>query len=296
MTSAVALRDLGEAAWTAHDLFPPSIARPDRRNLAESVRLLRDVDGLTIRTIAAHLGISRSYASSLYHDPTGDGDRERKKRYCGKCVDCDGPTCGGDGREKAPERCAKCAIAKQHDDRFWTREQILEGIRVAGEILGRQATVTDFMPSPSIRAHFSPERWAEIEILHAAALLRGIRLPAASCIAREFGGFTEALAALGLEPTPTGHPSHRIPGRHGKRGIIRLPEGGALTEVEESAEEPPKPLSVADRFAFARETLSLQAPHPRDREFIALVERELDSARARALLVLADALGSEPEE
>lgn len=60
------------------------------------------------REIAERLGISRSYAASLVRDPDGTVERERKARYAGVCAECGGPTCGADGRGKAPKRCMAC--------------------------------------------------------------------------------------------------------------------------------------------------------------------------------------------
>jgi hypothetical protein len=65
------------------------------------------------REIAERLGVSRSYASALVNDPDGSADRERKKRYAGVCDRCGGPTCGSDGRAKAPKTCMSCLVANE---------------------------------------------------------------------------------------------------------------------------------------------------------------------------------------
>lgn len=66
---------------------------------------------LTSNEISNLLGVSRSYASALIHDPTGEQDRERKKRYGGVCEKCGGPTDGSSGRAKAPKVCMGCLLA-----------------------------------------------------------------------------------------------------------------------------------------------------------------------------------------
>lgn len=87
---------------------------------AEAVRL--KAEGLNGIQIAERMGISRAYAYGLLNDPTGDGDRQRKKQYAGECIDCGGPTDGSNGRGNAPKRCAHCE-QHQNDER---NAQIIE--------------------------------------------------------------------------------------------------------------------------------------------------------------------------
>lgn len=81
-----------------------------REQRVEAIARLADDLGRTPlrREIAEHLGISISYASALVADPDGSLERERKARYAGTCEKCGGPTCGSDGRAKAPKQCMAC--------------------------------------------------------------------------------------------------------------------------------------------------------------------------------------------
>lgn len=64
------------------------------------------------KEIAAELGVSRSYAGGLRSDPTGEKDRARKASYRGVCVECGGPTDGGNGPAHQSLRCHYCAQGK----------------------------------------------------------------------------------------------------------------------------------------------------------------------------------------
>lgn len=103
-------------------------ATPARLALAEQVRRLRD-EGVTHREIAARLGISRSYANDLDHDPDGTNARARKDSYRGSCVDCGGPT--------TANRCKDCARVLARKERKWTRETVIDAIQRFAAANGR---------------------------------------------------------------------------------------------------------------------------------------------------------------
>lgn len=113
-------------------------ASPERLALAKRVAALRRA-AWYFPEIANELGISTSYASSLWYDPDGAKDRARKKRYAGKCEKCGGPTTGSLGRARAPKVCAKCASVK-----VWTHERVLDAIRRYAAANGRPPTATDW--------------------------------------------------------------------------------------------------------------------------------------------------------
>lgn len=181
-------------------------ATSERLAIAAVVKRLRDEDGLLWRQIAEQLEISRSYAQALYGDPDGAKARARKDSYAGVCVDCGGPTTGSEGRgPKRPRRCLDCRARYQHTDRHWVPEQIIATFLEFSEKVGRSPTVVDsHFRSPSIAAAISPERLAEAQ--DAWAL---VQLPSHGTVVREFGSWPKAVAAAGLEPAPTGAPSHR---------------------------------------------------------------------------------------
>jgi hypothetical protein len=201
---AVAVRDLGEAAWTSRDLYPVLLAiRGDRRALAVLVADLRE-QGLKFREIAERLGISRSYASLLSCDPDGSRERDRKAGYGGQCKDCGAPTDGSNGRDLAPSRCAACSIAHQHDERYWTRDRIVEAFKAAGELLGRAPAVVDWQARmPSVRQKVSARRLEEAEPLQ-AAMDDGFKFPPPQIVRREFGSWSAARVAAGFDPSPNG--------------------------------------------------------------------------------------------
>lgn len=97
--------------------------------------------GFLIKDVAAELGISRSYASGLLRDPTGELDSIRKRQYMGKCEDCGGPTAwkkGGHAR-----RCKTCAA--KNAPHYWTKEKIIEAIQRFAEANGRRPVATEWL-------------------------------------------------------------------------------------------------------------------------------------------------------
>lgn len=108
--------------------------------------------------IARALGVSGSFVSALVNDPTGDGERERKRRYQGVCIDCGGPTQGGDGRgPKASRRCASCARKFQIDQRYWTRERVIDAIQRFARENGRPPYATDWSHAPGAGYPFASQ-------------------------------------------------------------------------------------------------------------------------------------------
>ena len=178
----------------------------ERAALAERVRVLRDEEGLLYREIVDRLGISYSYAQSLYTDPDGAKARTRKNSYRQPCPRCGGPMTGSDGRSGAPGLCADCSRRAQHDDRFWTAERIVETFRLFHDRYGRSPSVLDTGQgqSPSQRRNKSAVRLADADRVRSEFML-----PHAAVVAREFGSWKDALAAAGLPANPTGAHAHR---------------------------------------------------------------------------------------
>jgi hypothetical protein len=86
---------------------------PRAAKVEEALRLI-SVERLTKAQVAERFGMKASALRNLLSDPDGSKQRERRKRYQGRCVDCRGPTDGGNGRGKAPQRCIRCVR-----DPFW---------------------------------------------------------------------------------------------------------------------------------------------------------------------------------
>lgn len=108
----------------------PRGVTPERLALAARAREIRD-GGALIQDIAAELGVSRSYASELLHDPDGSRARARKDSYAGVCEDCGGPTSGCNGRANAPRLCGVCAAARQRGPDHGIPARYNEGCRCA---------------------------------------------------------------------------------------------------------------------------------------------------------------------
>lgn len=91
-----------------------------------AVALRLRAQGLTAAQIAARMGVSRSYAASLYRDPDGRQEKSRKDAYRGTCESCGARTHGSNGRSRAPRFCATC---HGPSTRIWTREAVIEAIQ-----------------------------------------------------------------------------------------------------------------------------------------------------------------------
>lgn len=131
--------------------------------------------GATLREIGEVFGVKVQTVSSWLHDPDGSRHAARKRSYCGRCVDCGGPTYG-DGPGRTSERCAPCAADHQREENtIWTPETVLDAIhRWSREHDGAPPRVCDW-------------------------LVRGDGYwPPASIVQRVFGTWNAALAAAGM--------------------------------------------------------------------------------------------------
>lgn len=121
------------SAWTL--VTPPPIPEGDTPRLqrARQVRALRG-DGLTYREIAGRLGMTRSNATDLNLDPSGERRDARHEKARGACIGCGAPTswAGGSG---APVRCRRCAPAAVEP--LWTREAVIAALQDFHEREGR---------------------------------------------------------------------------------------------------------------------------------------------------------------
>lgn len=175
----------------------------ERLALADRVRLLRS-EGLTHAAVGRRLGISRTYAETLFSDPDGSRARARKESYAGTCETCGCATTGSYGRAAAPSLCAACSRAKQQGERFWTQASIVQRFQAFYNLTGRVPTTSESNVSHgarALRAAFAPERVAAVD-----AVPSDLRLPHPSMVSREFGGWREAVIAAGFTPLPVGRP------------------------------------------------------------------------------------------
>jgi len=154
----------------------------------EQIKALK-AEGLTLKEIAAQLGIAYSTAWATYDDPTGDKDRIRKAKRSRPCVDC-GKRVTNSGSEP-PMRCLKCerkrlgtvearrAMADVAMGRTrWTEEQMLDALRWAA-VDGR-LSVKDYQSAYARRGRR--------------------RMPSSALFTQRFGSWNAAIEKAGLIP------------------------------------------------------------------------------------------------
>lgn len=180
------------------------MTRADRA--AEVARLRRE--GLAFAQIGERLGISRAYAHALYHDPDGSADRVRKARYGGTCVDCGARTNGSHGAAAAPKRCSPCSHVRQHAERFWTRERIVERIREWAQRFGAPPAAPDWEPALAW-LKLAPEE-AERRVARFERSGGRSRWPNVLTVQNECGSWAAAIEAAGF-PRPTVGEYERTP-------------------------------------------------------------------------------------
>jgi AraC-like DNA-binding protein len=123
-----------------------SSARADRvveRRMAVSLaRHYREFEGLSIRQIADRLGRSPATIKAYFYDPTGEKARAVKARYVGVCRGCGAYTQPRNGKGDAYAYCKSCHPGAI--ERRWTRERVVEAMRVWRELHGRLPSSYDW--------------------------------------------------------------------------------------------------------------------------------------------------------
>lgn len=155
--------------------------------MSEMLRL-RDL-GLPVHAIARELGVSRwsvlrALEPDRYHRQLARA-RALKEGYRGRCEECGASTSGCNGPGKAPRLCSGCSHQKQHAERHWTAEVILDGIR-------RYASEHGHPPVSTLSSGQSLEP-------------RPDYLPGLIPIFREFGSWANAIEAAGFTRPVVGH-------------------------------------------------------------------------------------------
>lgn len=168
-----------------------TVKTPER--VAEA-RRLRDEEGLIVREIAVRLGVAPGTITAWLIDPDGSRLRARKDSYAGTCVDCGAPTSGSEGHREEP-RCQECANVKRGAEaKVWTREAIVLAIQEWAAVWGEPPAVADWRPWKARHSLRDEERARRAEREIAAG-----RCPSASKVYDEFGTWTAALRAAGVE-------------------------------------------------------------------------------------------------
>lgn len=164
-----------------------------RLERAEAAARLRS-EGKLVREIAAELGVSRSYASSLLLDPDGSADKKRKRRYGGSCVVCGAHTDGSNGSAAAPRYCHSHAAMNPEwraKITVWTREIIVGRIQEWALLYGEPPAMPDWNP---IKAREMRDEW------RAQRFEADDRWPWFMTVVKRFGSWNAAVAAAGFEP------------------------------------------------------------------------------------------------
>lgn len=149
--------------------------------------------GATNREIAAALGVSKTYASSLHTDPTGEKDKARKATYDMVCVDCGGRVSGTEGPREQP-RCLRCSgvfYGKQNTK--WTEERVIEAIRWWNSEYGEPPSAHDWNATACRKQLHDEDRAVRFERLFAEG-----KVPWFNTVVLRFGSWNQGLEAAGF--------------------------------------------------------------------------------------------------
>lgn len=172
--------------------------------LAQHVQNLHS-DGMNGTQIANALGYSRSYIASIINDPTGEKNRERRKRYQKPCPQCGTLMDGSNGLgPDAPKLCQRCSTQAAKDNRYWTRERIIESIQRYAALYGQPPrSIPDFL-SPQL--HQDNQGLFDTPGFSSVYKYRNNNNP--------FGSWADAIEAAGFPRPRVGHHS-----RTGEKGL-----------------------------------------------------------------------------
>lgn len=114
--------------------------------------------------------------------------RQRKASYGGTCEVCGARTDGSNGRANAPTICATCFTARQHAEKKWTRERIIDAIQRFAAENGRPPLSREW-----IRANHEKDYPARVSVYRSATNPNGA-----------FETWNHAIAAAGFKPRTKG--------------------------------------------------------------------------------------------
>lgn len=160
----------------------PKSTRAEKAALALELRTgAGDGEGLSMTAIAREMGLSVQYVSQLLSDPTGEIQRQRKRKYMNHCKTCQAPCHGEYCHEHVP----------RGGHREWDEEAIIDAIQVWDERYGRPPFSEEWMAKNDNRPDW---------------------VPSASTVYRVFGknGWNKAVEAAGLTPRPATFPEWHL--------------------------------------------------------------------------------------
>lgn len=152
-------------------------------------------EGFAVNEACRHLGISSSYARTLFSDPEGIRDRARKARNQGTCETCGGKTTGANGRTRAPRYCAEHSHAAHAR---WTPENTISTLQALARVLGE---------TPRAQLLLNGHYAAHIILPECPGSLRSLTQQCQI----HFGTYNNAVRAAGLPARSQGQrgPAHR---------------------------------------------------------------------------------------
>jgi hypothetical protein len=135
-------------------MFREAAIVTERITRAERVRqiIALRAEGLTQPQIAERLGVSVSGVRNIINDPDGGKQRARRDTYTGTCEDCGGPT-RSDGTSRPSPVCADCSHARQHADKRWTVETVIDAIQRFAADHGRAPTADEWITADFERGY-----------------------------------------------------------------------------------------------------------------------------------------------
>lgn len=168
------------------------MTRTEKAKIAAQMR----ADGMKLREIAAELGISKSTASALILDPTRAKRKAYLKAHQGECIDCGAPTQVGKNGSLPSKRCRSCSRKHRSENAIWTREVIIEAIRLYADRYGHPPSARDWNPSMARNDYRDDiaERFYEDGCW-----------PATTGVQKVFGSWNAAIRAAGFRPLKAGH-------------------------------------------------------------------------------------------
>lgn len=166
-----------------------TVKTPERVVEAQCMR----AQGMLIREIAAHFGISMTALHTWLVDPNGSRARARKNSYRGACVDCGAPTDGSNGKDNPSERCRTHAAAH---GRKLGKAYVIASIQEWAELFGDPPSASDWNRSLAIaqNAAWRVTRYEDT----------GRPWPSAACVQYLYGTWNNAIKAAGYQPLTPG--------------------------------------------------------------------------------------------
>lgn len=163
-----------------------STTAPELRTRAQKVGALNRLiaGGYTPREAAETLGMKVTTARALLNDPDGSEQRRRRQGYRGTCLTCGAATDGSSGRAKAPTECRSCKAIREHEERYWNQERVIDAIQRWARVHGQPPAATEWLN---------------------AGMGISAGYPSCTLVQREFGSWSAGIEAAGFPRPPIGY-------------------------------------------------------------------------------------------